>query len=35
MDSIVTVDQETSLRSNTIHEHGNPFDVSLFEDKKK
>ena len=35
MDSIITVDQEKSLRSNTIHEHGNPFDVSLFEDNAK
>jgi len=35
MDSIITIDQEKSLRSNTIHEHGNPFDVSLFEDNAK
>ena len=34
MDSIIT-NQETNLKSNTIHEHNNPFDVSLFSDNAK
>ena len=35
MDSIITIDQETNLKSNSIHNHDNPFDVSLFEDNAK
>ena len=35
MDSIITIDQETSVKSNSIHNHNNPFDVSLFEDNAK
>ena len=34
MNSIIT-NQETNLKSNTIHEHNNPFDVSLFSDNAK
>ena len=35
MDSIITLDQDTNIKSNEIHEHSNPFDVSLFEDNAK
>ena len=35
MDSIITIDQETNLKSNSIHNHDNPFDVSLFTDNAK
>jgi hypothetical protein len=35
MDSIITIDQENNLKSNSIHNHNNPFDVSLFEDNAK
>ena len=35
MDSIFILDQDTNIKSNEIHEHSNPFDVSLFEDNAK
>ena len=35
MDSIITIDQENNLKSNSIHNHNNPFHVSLFEDNAK
>ena len=35
MDSVITLNQDTNLKSNELHEHSNPFDVSLFEDNAK
>ena len=37
MDSIITIDQDPSveMKSQSMHNHNNPFDVSLFEDNAK
>ena len=37
MDSIITIDQDPSveMKSQSMHNHNNPFDVSLFTDNAK